>query len=78
MNTIITAEIIENLKIGDIIPNMFGQMKPITRIVGKGTNFKTGKMYLCVYQQFSESSEMSHSIDEGKTISIFFGENRNH
>jgi len=76
-SNIITKEVIENLQIGDILPNVFGQMKAITRITAKGTNVQ-GKAYACFYQQFGETSEMSHSIGEGSAVTIFFGENRNH
>lgn len=67
---IITKEIIESLTIGDILPNCFGQMKPITTIFGKGISEVDGKMFLCFYQQFSETSTMSNSIREGQTVSI--------
>lgn len=75
-STIITKEVIDNLQVGDILPNVFGQMKAITCIFAKGIDVE-GKAYACFNQQFGETSEMSHSIGEGSAVRIFFGENRN-
>lgn len=66
--TIITKEIIESLTIGDFLPNCFGEMKPITSIFGKGVSEVDGKMFLCFYQQFGETSTMSNSIREGEKV----------
>lgn len=67
---IITKEIIESLQVGDVLPNCFGEMKPITSIFGKGVSRYNGKMFLCFYQQFGETSTMSNSISEGQKVSI--------
>ena len=54
---------LESLKVGDLVPNCFGQMKPITRITCKDEDIK-GRFFVCFYQQFGESSEMSNSLKE--------------
>jgi hypothetical protein len=62
-----TRQQIESLQIGDLVPNCFGQMKPITRITCKSEDIK-GKFFACFYQKFGETSEMSHSVKEGESM----------
>lgn len=76
-NTIVTAEMINDLSAGDYCLNVFGQLRQITRITGKGISEKTGKSYACFYQEFGEKSEMSHSMNEGEKVMVFFGKNKN-
>ena len=54
---------IENLKIGNLVPNCFGKMMPIVSIYGRGISDK-GKAFICFYQTFGSSSTMSNSIRE--------------
>lgn len=62
-----TRQQIENLKVGDLLPNCFGQMKPITKInhIGYDVN---GKLFITFYQKFGSTSEMSNSIKEGNEL----------
>jgi hypothetical protein len=73
-DTIITSDIIDNLKIGDICPNVFGQMKPITKIYAKDKNEKTGKKFACFYQVSNTvtGSAMSNDLHEGKKPYILY------
>ena len=64
----VTKEFIQDLKVGDIIPNMFGKLKPITKISHKGVSIKDGKLFAYLYQEFTNSSTMSHTIREGQSI----------
>lgn len=68
MEIVVTKEFVQNLKVGDIIPNVFGKLKPITQIFHKGVSEKDGKWFACFYQEFSQDSTMSHSIREGQSI----------
>jgi hypothetical protein len=70
METIITAEFIQNLKNGQIVPNCFGQMKLVTEVFAKGISEVDGKMFACFYQEFGSDSKMSHSIREGQSIKL--------
>lgn len=64
-----TAQQIELLKIGDIVPNVFGKLSPVTKITHKGTDIN-GKKFACFYTQFSDSATMSGSIKEGEELLI--------
>jgi len=61
--TTLNKQQIENLKVGDLLPNCFGKMKKITNIYYKGLDIN-GKMYACFYQEFTETSTMSNSVKE--------------
>jgi hypothetical protein len=54
---------IENLKIGDLVPNCFGKLLPIVSIFGRGKNTKTGKTFICFYQPYGNGI-MSNTIRE--------------
>jgi hypothetical protein len=64
---VISREQVENLQIGDILPNCFGQMKEVVSIHHKGLD-NNGKLFACFYQQFGSTSTMSHSIKEGNKM----------
>lgn len=71
---LITKEIIEQLKVGDILPNMFGEMRAVTRIDRKGVD-KYGKHYAkfmqeldTVYKGRKYFADMSGEIIEGEPI----------
>lgn len=67
--TVLTREMIENIKVGDILPNYFGKMKPITEIHHRG-NDANGKLYVYFYQKFLEDSTMSNTLKEGQKITL--------
>ena len=60
-----SKEDIENIKIGDILPNCFGQMKEVTKITFRGKTPK-GKLFVGVRQQFSDNSTLTNTYTEGK------------
>jgi hypothetical protein len=64
-----TRQQIENFKVGDLLPNCFGEMKPITKINHKGYDVN-GKLFITFYQQFGETSQMSNSIKEDREFNI--------
>lgn len=66
---------VENLQVGDLVMNCFGQFKEVTSIVSGGDDVN-GKAYKVFYQQFgsSETTRMSHSIKEGEKILTVSGE----
>ena len=66
---------VENLQVGDLVMNCFGQFKEVTSIVSGGDDVN-GKAYKVFYQQFgsSETTRMSHSIKEGEKILTVNGE----
>lgn len=64
---VFTASDIDNLMVGDFLPNCFGELKQIIKIHHKGIDIN-GKKFACFYQQFSENSNMSNSIKEGETV----------
>jgi hypothetical protein len=66
-SVIISREQVQNLQVGDILPNCFGQMKEVVSIHHKGLDVN-GKFFACFYQQFGSSSTMSNSIKEGEKM----------
>ena len=62
---IFTREQIENFRVGDLAPNVFGRLSPITEIFALGDNIK-GEKYICYYVKFGENSTISHSLSEGE------------
>jgi len=64
-----TRQQIESLQIGDLLPNCFGEMKPITEIYHKGEDIN-GKLFACFYQEFGKDATMSNSAKEGEPIFI--------
>lgn len=65
-----TKTFIENLKVGDFLPNCFGEMKKVTSIHYKGFDVN-GKFFACFYQEFGDTSTMSNSIKEGELFNCF-------
>lgn len=64
--TIITKDIIDSIKVGDIVPNFCGQMNEITEIFAKGIS-DDGKHFICFYQRFGDNSGyMTYSFSEDK------------
>lgn len=65
----VTKSDIDNLMVGDIVPNCFGELKPIVKIHHKGLDIN-GKIFACFYQQFGESptTTISNSAKEGEII----------
>jgi hypothetical protein len=64
---IVSLQQVQDLKIGDFLPNVFGEMKEVVEIHHKGFDIH-GKYFACFYQQFSDSSRMSNSIKEGEKM----------
>lgn len=60
-----TFEWINNLKVGDLVPNCFGNLNPITEIHARGTDIN-GRLYICLYTQYHENSTISGSFKEGE------------
>lgn len=71
---VLTLAQIESLKVGDVVPNCFGQMKPIVEVFHKGLD-RNGKLFCCFYQQFGNdpTTSMSNSAKEGERISLIQG-----
>lgn len=64
-----TRDNIEQLDVGSLAPDCFGQLKPITRIYAMGENIHE-KKYICYYVQFSENATISQSLTEGEIVHI--------
>ena len=66
---------VENLQVGDLVMNCFGEYKTVTSILSGGDDVN-GKAYKVFYQQFGvhETTLMSHSIKEGEKILTVSGE----
>lgn len=69
MKLSMTKKQIEDLKVGDLFPNVFGKMKKITDITYKGYDVN-GKYFACFKQEFGETSTMSNSCKEDQSINI--------
>jgi len=67
-----SKEDIENITIGDILPNCFGQMKEVIEITFRGKTPK-GKLFVGVRQQFSDNSTLTNTYIEGEYPSIIGG-----
>jgi hypothetical protein len=60
---IATRNLIETLRVGDLLPNCFGKECEVVRIFARGTDVN-GKRYVCFYQSFGNGSKMSNSLTE--------------
>ena len=69
MTNVITIEQVKNLKVGDLIPNCFGELKEVVSIHHKGYDIN-GKYFACFYQKFSDNSTISNTIKEGENYRI--------
>ena len=70
-DTILTRSDIENLMVGDIVPNVLGKMRKITTIHHKGEDIN-GNLFACFYQELGENSTMSNSLKEGEKPNVLF------
>jgi hypothetical protein len=66
-SVIVSLQQVQDLKIGDFLPNVFGEMKEVVEIHYKGFDIN-GHFFACFYQQFSDSSRMSNTIKEGREL----------
>lgn len=73
-DTIITKEIIDNIQLWDIIPNVFNKPSIITEITFKGVSPVDGKAYIGFYQTWGKNnnSEISGSLREGEKPVVMF------
>jgi hypothetical protein len=62
-----TAEDINALQIGDLVPDCFGRLKPVERIYARGTD-RYGKVYVLFYTKQSETSSMSGDLHEDQIV----------
>lgn len=60
-----SEEWIQSLQEGDFVPDCFGQLNAITRIHARGVDI-SGRVYICFYTRFSETSTMSGSFKVGE------------
>ena len=64
-----TRDDIESLQVGDLAPDCFGKMSPVTSIIYRGVNVK-GKAFVGFYTAFGENnSSISGSMTEDETVS---------
>ena len=62
----LTSIDIQNLMVGDKVPNCFGEMAKVVEIYARGADIK-GKWYVCTYQEFgTNNGRMSQSFTEGE------------
>lgn len=59
-----SAQDVDDLQVGDRLPNCFGESEPVTSIHHKGQDIN-GKWFACFYQRFSTNATMSNLIKEG-------------
>lgn len=59
-----TRRWIEDLKVGDLVPDCFGDTRKITKIVVKDEDM-FGKLFVVLYVEFGPNSSMSRSFKEG-------------
>ncbi len=62
-----TRDDIEQLSVGDYVPNCFGKLAPITSITFRGISIQ-GKAYVGYYTQFSDNATISGSMTEGEYL----------
>jgi hypothetical protein len=64
-----TKSDIDNLMIGDIVPNCFGEMAEITKIHHKGIDIN-GNAFACFYQRFGsgDGANISNTIRESESV----------
>lgn len=54
---------IDEIKVGDILPNCFGQMRKITEIISRDID-SNGRKYCFVKQEFNTNSTITHTFYE--------------
>lgn len=62
-----TEEEIANLKVGDLAPDAFGSMQPVTRIYARTRDIYS-RLFVCYYVRFGERAEMSNSMKTGEMV----------
>lgn len=63
-----TREDVESLQIGDLAPDCFGKMSPVTSITYRGTNVH-GKAFVGFYTAFGDNNgAISGSMVEDETV----------
>lgn len=62
-----TREDVLNLKVGDLAPDCFGNMKRVVDIYAQKDDVH-GKAFVCYYTVWSDNAKMSHSIKEDETV----------
>lgn len=62
-NNTYTKEDIDNIQVGDFIPNCFGKMSEVVEIYHKGEDVN-GKKFACTYLKFTSNSTINESIKE--------------
>ena len=70
---VFTASEIHSLAVGDVLENCFGKLQPVTKITGRGEQYKTKCAFVAFHQQFGETSTMSNAIREGEAVLIVGG-----
>lgn len=65
-----TREWIDSLKPGDLAPNVYGDLAPITTISAVGDDVQ-GRRYVCLYTRLSDTSRISGSFKEGELHRTF-------
>jgi hypothetical protein len=56
---------VQNLAVGDCIPDCFGRMARVVRIYAQRDDV-SGKAFVCFYTDFGSGSSMSGSMKEGE------------
>ena len=63
-----TREDVQNLKVGDLAPNCFGQFSRVTEIYAQRDNIH-GKAFVCFYTEFgSNGSTISGNLVEDEIV----------
>lgn len=62
-----TLEDVQSLQVGDLVPDCFNRLKPVSRIYHRGTDIN-GKAYVLFYTQQGENSQMSGDLKEDEIV----------
>jgi hypothetical protein len=62
-----TLDDIESLQVGDLVPDCFGTLSPITSIAYRGVDVH-GKAYVGYYTKFSDNASISGSLKESEYL----------
>ena len=58
----------EDLQVGDLALNCFGQWRRVTSIYAKGNNVRDGGAYVCFYTEYGPGSSMSGSYAQDEYV----------
>ncbi|MEN6533253.1 MAG: hypothetical protein ABFD89_06290 [Bryobacteraceae bacterium] len=58
---------VESLSVGDLAPDVFGRMAPVSEVFARGDDIN-GRAYACYYTRFGERGGISGSIKEGEPV----------